>query len=75
MTVDEIRSQREKCADCGGRLEEIYVFQTDESPLHYVSRDVTANWLGQYKPKGSLLAFECVSCARVAFYAAAIDKK
>jgi hypothetical protein len=79
MTGDEIRAQREKCADCGGQLQEIKVYCTSEAdeqiPLPYVSSAAKKNWIGRFKAEGSLLTFACSSCARVCFYAAVNDKK
>ncbi|MES2461220.1 MAG: hypothetical protein V4671_11620 [Armatimonadota bacterium] len=79
MTGDEIRLQREKCTDCGGHLEEIKVFQEGEGsgllPLPYASNEAKLTRNNYYPATGILLAFACTSCARVAFYAAANDKK
>ena len=83
MTGDEIRAAREKCADCGGQLQEIRVRQNGPynvlMPLTYLSNEPKKHkWLGEIQAtegEGTLLAFACSSCARVAFYAAAKDEK
>ncbi len=76
MTEEEIRAQREQCADCGGALEEINVGQFGYggvfSPQHIVSNEPKKSiWIGDhYVAVGKILAFMCSSCARVYFYGA-----
>ena len=79
MTRDEIRAAREKCADCGGQLQEITVYCTGTSdqqiPLPFVSRAAKKNWLGLWSQEGTVLAFMCSSCARIALYGATNEGK
>ena len=81
MTQDEIRSQREKCADCGGALQEIKVRHFGASnvavPLFYYTQEVKENSFFGFNlnTSGTLLAFMCSSCARIYFYGAAKDAK
>ncbi|MES2459369.1 MAG: hypothetical protein V4671_02210 [Armatimonadota bacterium] len=76
MTADEIRSQREKCADCGGQLQEVNVLQNGhynaQMPImHHSMEPKVSRWTPTHYPaEGVLLAFKCSACARVAFYAA-----
>lgn len=76
MTGDEIRAQREKCADCGGQLQEIKVLQNGHGNaqlpiMHHSLQPKVSRWTQTHYPaEGALLAFKCRSCARVAFYAA-----
>jgi hypothetical protein len=75
MNEDEIRSQREKCADCGGQLHEIKVFEqghgTGDIPLRFGGKDSKRSmWTGTIPTEGTLMAFMCSACARVSFYGA-----
>lgn len=75
MTEDEIRSQREKCADCGGQLQEIQVVESvhgvGASPLRFGTREAKKSfWTGTFPGAGTVMAFMCSSCARIAFYGA-----
>ena len=77
MTADEIRAQREKCADCGGALQEVKVFDRGDNnlplPLYYHSNEQQYKfWGGKYYPvQGTILTFMCTRCARIYFYGAA----
>lgn len=75
MTEDEIRSQREKCTDCGGQLQEIQVVESTRNagavPLRFGTREAkTSFWSGAFPAEGTVMAFMCSSCARIAFYGA-----
>lgn len=78
MTADEIRSEREKCEDCGGQLHEIKLLENKNgapAPLAYASGDAKNNWTGFYPVQGTVLTFRCSSCARLSLYGADIVEK
>ena len=76
MTAEEIRAQREQCADCGGALQEIKMLQpVSQSPFPYFANEPKHSvWNGDtYLVAGTILAFRCSRCARISFYGAAND--